>query len=105
MKFVDSASLSVPSILTSFRQQPQLGDLVQDQRKQAPRDRHFRHLKSYVSRMPNDFGPYLDQFLPQGGQSPLADYRFLDEVSEHPGASRLGKDRERRGGLINDFWI
>jgi hypothetical protein len=56
-------TFSVPSILTGFRQQPQLGDLVQDQRKQAPRNRHFGHLKSDIFRVPYDFGPYLDHFF------------------------------------------
>jgi hypothetical protein len=67
-RFLDEA-------IWSFGLHCQLGDFVQDHRKQAPRDRHFGQLERHVLRMPHDFGAV--KFQLHGGiklesQTPLA---------------------------------
>jgi hypothetical protein len=46
----------VAAISASFGLHSQLGDFVQDHRKQAPQDRHFGQLERHVLRMPHDLG-------------------------------------------------
>ena len=67
LKSCDSVALHVSFISAGFGFQPQLGDLVQDHRKQTPRDRHFGQLERHVLCMPDDLRADLDELLPNIG--------------------------------------
>ena len=62
---------SVSLIPTGPGQQLQLGDFVQDRRKQILRGRHLGHLEGDILRVPHHLGPDLDQLLAQCGQRPV----------------------------------